>query len=245
MAERLRGRAGQRQRRRRLDAEPICRLCRKRGVIVPSVVPDHIEPLSQGGSDDDDNIQCLCEPCHSLKSAREDTAHEAAANYPTWLKPSAIPLTIVAGPPCSGKTTYIAQHRQLHDVVIDLDTIQMELDPTYQHWSGSLNPVLFNKAVRVRNALLGALSKQVSGSAWFIASAPTKAERDWWQSQLGGRVVLLHPGSNECKARAITRGTPRARAGVDAWERASRQPWLPPGTRPAPPTIGLDGWPIP
>ena len=64
MVERLRGRAGVAQRLRRLRAEPLCRLCKEKGIIRASVVPDHIKPLALGGTDEDSNIRCLCQPCH-------------------------------------------------------------------------------------------------------------------------------------------------------------------------------------
>ena len=64
MVERLRGRAGVAQRLRRLRAEPLCRLCKEKGIIRASVVPDHIQPLALGGTDEDSNIRCLCQPCH-------------------------------------------------------------------------------------------------------------------------------------------------------------------------------------
>ena len=62
--ERLRGRAGVKQRLRRLVAEPLCRLCAERGRITAASVPDHIVPLTRGGTDEDSNIRCLCKPCH-------------------------------------------------------------------------------------------------------------------------------------------------------------------------------------
>lgn len=34
---------------------------------------DHIVPLSQGGTDDDDNLQILCVPCHEEKTKEELT----------------------------------------------------------------------------------------------------------------------------------------------------------------------------
>lgn len=71
MADRLRGRAGQAQRRRRLDAEPLCRICLTRGVTRASVVPDHIKPLAHGGTDVDSNIRCLCKPCHDEVTAEQ------------------------------------------------------------------------------------------------------------------------------------------------------------------------------
>lgn len=68
---RLSGRAGMRQRRRRLDNEPLCRDCIAKGRVTQSEVPDHIVPLSQGGSDTDDNIRCLCRPCHADRTAEQ------------------------------------------------------------------------------------------------------------------------------------------------------------------------------
>ena len=69
--QRLRGRAGQRQRARRLAAEPMCRHCLAKGIVTASVVPDHIVALVNGGTDADSNIQCLCEPCHRAKTSAD------------------------------------------------------------------------------------------------------------------------------------------------------------------------------
>lgn len=241
---RLRGRAGVQQRERRRYQHPLCAHCLEEGVTTPTDEIDHVVPLALGGTDTDDNVQGLCTPHHLLKSAQEDASHGGAANHPDWLKPSAIPLVIVSGPPCAGKTTYIQQRAAPGDVVIDLDGIMRRINPAYQHWAASLNAELLNKAIRVRNAMLGSLARQTNGRAWFIVSAPSRAERDWWRAKLGGEVLLLHPGAEECKRRAIARGTPKAIDGVDKWEASSKAPWAP--TKPAPrkQAIGTDGWPI-
>src|SRR3546814_6041514 len=76
MAERLRGRRGVEQRRRRLQAEPLCRDCKAKGVITAATAPDHIVPLALGGSDDDSNVRCLCPECH-LERTREQFGHRA------------------------------------------------------------------------------------------------------------------------------------------------------------------------
>lgn len=68
---RLRGRRGVAQRKRRLDAEPLCRDCYAKGILTPSTVPDHIIPLGKGGPDTDDNIRCLCAPCHKARTAEQ------------------------------------------------------------------------------------------------------------------------------------------------------------------------------
>ena len=68
---RLRGRKGVEQRKRRLAQEPLCRDCRAKGHITAATVPDHIVPLAKGGPDTDDNIRCLCDPCHQVRTAEE------------------------------------------------------------------------------------------------------------------------------------------------------------------------------
>jgi 5-methylcytosine-specific restriction enzyme A len=77
MAERLRGRRGVEQRKRRLYAEPLCRDCKARGIVRASSVPDHIKPLALGGLDVDSNIRCLCKPCHDVRT-REQFGHRPA-----------------------------------------------------------------------------------------------------------------------------------------------------------------------
>lgn len=215
-----------------------------RGKFTPSTVPDHIKPLAFGGTDTEDNIQCLCDDCHRIKSAVDGAATQGAANHPDWLRPSAIPITIVCGPPCSGKTTYLSTHARPGDTIVDLDVIAKTIEPSYRHWAGMLTPSLLNRAIRARNAMLGSLERKTTGRAWFIVGAPTKQERDWWKGKLGGEVVLLHPGIDELRRRAIARGTPKAIKGIADWERASRSPWLAPNGIKGAVAIGLDGWPI-
>jgi len=71
MAERQRGRRAVAQRFMRLQAEPLCRDCAAKGVVSEATVPDHIVPLTQGGSDEDSNIRCLCADCHRARTAEQ------------------------------------------------------------------------------------------------------------------------------------------------------------------------------
>jgi 5-methylcytosine-specific restriction protein A len=241
---RLRGRAAVAQRKRRLQrTNGLCERCLEKGKVRIAKVVDHIKPLAFGGSDEDGNTQNLCSDCDAVKTAYDSAKQRGGAQHPDWLEPSAVPVTIVCGPPCSGKTTYVNDRATAEDLIISLDDIMMELDPSYVHWSGAV-PEIMDSATRVRNALLGSLADRKHGKAWFIVSAPSPAERDWWHSKLGGEIVLLHPGADECKNRAIARGTPRAQSGIDEWERKARMPWSPkmPNSK-IKPAIGLDGWP--
>lgn len=225
-------------RRRRLNTEPLCRHCKQDGIVRKAVTPDHIIPIAMGGKDTDDNIQCLCMECHAIKTAYENASAVAASTHPDWLRPSAIPLTIVCGPPCSGKSTLVQERKQKSDIVIDLDLISKNINPAYVPW-GEYNAELLRQSLRVRNAILGSLNKMSFGSAWLIVSAPTHEERSWWRNKLDGVIVLLNPGMDECKRRAIVRNTPSAVPAIGAWYDASLKHWMKPNKR-----IGLDGWPI-
>jgi 5-methylcytosine-specific restriction protein A len=72
VVERLRGRAGQRQRLRRLKrTNGLCEHCLKAGLTVEATVVDHIKPLALGGSDEDDNTRNLCDDCHAAVTAEQ------------------------------------------------------------------------------------------------------------------------------------------------------------------------------
>ena len=66
------GRGGRPWRRKRaailLRDEYTCQSC---GVITLELEADHIVNRARGGSDDEDNLQALCVPCHKAKTAAE------------------------------------------------------------------------------------------------------------------------------------------------------------------------------
>lgn len=66
--ERIRGRALQKLRARIFNADPLCRMCKDKGKITPATQLDHIVALTNGGTNDDDNLQGLCEACHTEKT---------------------------------------------------------------------------------------------------------------------------------------------------------------------------------
>lgn len=65
------GRAHDKMRERVLAEEPLCRECTRRGIIEPTTIADHIIPKAEGGSDDRDNYQGLCDRCSKAKTAIE------------------------------------------------------------------------------------------------------------------------------------------------------------------------------
>lgn len=58
---RLRGRAGQKQRQRRLaQTNGLCEHCLKDGRTTLATIVNHIVPLARGGEDTDENTENLC-----------------------------------------------------------------------------------------------------------------------------------------------------------------------------------------
>lgn len=108
---------------------------------------------------------------------------------PSDLKPSAIPLTILCGPPGAGKSTYVRERIGPNDILIDLDAIQQELSGRAEHQTGSdfLVP-----ALETRNRRLHALAHNtMHDRAWFIVPAPDPRERITWGKRLGAEVMTL------------------------------------------------------
>lgn len=223
---RIRGRAGQKLRAEVLAEEPFCRRCLAKGLQARAEVVDHITPLAWGGAEARANRQALCHPCHDEKSAAERANGGArGAAFPDWLQPAARELTIVCGPPFSGRAELVRAQAGPGDRVICFDTIRRQLWPGFRPWSSPHDPMLNSRALAYRNHLLGALARPGGPAAWLIVLAPCQGERDWWQDRLGGEMVLLETSEAECKARARAAGKPGALRWIEDWFRRSQLSW--------------------
>lgn len=71
--ERGYGRTHELMRQQVLREEPLCRMClsMKPPRYTPATIADHITPKAEGGSDERDNYQGACAPCHKMKTAEE------------------------------------------------------------------------------------------------------------------------------------------------------------------------------
>jgi len=74
--ERKRGRAGQRDRKRRLArTNGLCEMCLAEGRVELATIVNHKIPLDHGGDDTDENTENLCKT-HDLKVTAEQFDHE-------------------------------------------------------------------------------------------------------------------------------------------------------------------------
>lgn len=181
---------------------------------------DHIKPVRTHPelSYAPGNLQALCPSCHTRKTRIEcghkprDPQIEAWASavsaleitaqnwsIPFGLRPSRVPVTIVCGPPASGKSTYTRVNAAEGDTIIDFDDFLRAVGGL--PWD--VNQMKVKAAFNLRNEALAALSANPPRRAWFIVSAPHKEEREAWLRALGPRAtcVVLTTNAETCKAR--------------------------------------------
>ena len=201
-----------------LAGEPLCRFCKEKGLIVSADEVDHIDGNSH--NNERENLRPLCRPCHLQRTAR-DQAWGKHQWRPDWLKPSTVPLTIVCGPPASGKSTYAKGNAKPDDLILDLDEIASALSGEPLHaWDRSqwLSP-----AIRYRNDLLGKLSRQDAPwpAAWLIVSEPRAENRQWWADKMQPRrIVVLETPPAICMERVrqdTTRKRERTYEAIGRW----------------------------
>lgn len=217
---RIRGRALQQIRQKHFRREPLCVMCKDKGLVTLATELDHIVALVNGGTDTPDNRQGLCKPCHEIKTLADLRLRPGMTVYgPLWRLPeraaavrksqqafdqvrlpsdvtrSRIPCVMVCGPPNGGKSTYVLAHAGVNDAVIDLDQIIADLSGL-PAWESSL---WLGRALVERNKQLKALAWDAQHArAWFVISAPDPHERALWATRLGASIVLLAPPLAEC-----------------------------------------------
>ena len=56
----------------KLEQNPLCEECERKGILTPAQMVDHIVPINKGGAPlDMSNLQSLCNKCHAAKTARD------------------------------------------------------------------------------------------------------------------------------------------------------------------------------
>lgn len=127
-------------------------------------------------------------------------------------------ITVLWGPPCSGKSTYIAQRARPGDVIIDLDRIALALttDTTHHHEYGEPIRVIAQAARRA--AIDAALADHGPGDLWVIDSGATHRKRAWWRTRHHATVIELDTPLEVCLE--------RARAERPAWGERRVREWF-------------------
>lgn len=110
-------------------------------------------------------------------------------------------LTVVTGPPCGGKSTYIRTNSQPGDIIIDLDRIALALahDTTEHHNYGQA--VRHVAMAARRGAVQAALNVAHQVNVWIIDTNPTRQSWSMYR-QAHAVIVKQDPGIDVVMARA-------------------------------------------
>lgn len=116
-------------------------------------------------------------------------------------------ITVVSGPPCGGKSTYIRERAKGDDIVIDMDRLALALSA-----EGTL-PFEYGLRVRevARAARYGAVKKALTVAqgerylgVWIIDTDPSNDMRSLYRAN-GGHFVEVNPGRDVCLSRLESR----------------------------------------
>lgn len=118
-------------------------------------------------------------------------------------------ITVVTGPPCSGKTTYVNEHAKSGDVVIDYDALAVALgSPDTHDHPEHLRPVVTATWVAAITE-----ARRSDNRVWLVRVNPSATDL-----ATATDVVTLDVPAEECKRRARLAGRPESwAAAIDAW----------------------------
>lgn len=152
---------------------------------------DHEDPLGLGGPQTG-VLKVLCRSCNS---AKQDSL--PAPSVP------GLTVTLISGPPCGGKSSYLLKHAGASDLVVDYDAIAVALQPA----GSTHNPVEAHKHFiwEARDAILERLRLGNHGvrNAWVILSAPKRKDRERYRQRYGAQVVVVISPEDVCLRRAM------------------------------------------
>lgn len=187
---------------------------------------DHIVAV-QGSDDplfwDPQNHQAMYGDCHRAKTNRHDGGF---GNPRRALEPTAIAeqqVMLIAGPPCSGKSTYA---RQLGVPVLDWDELYAQHTGLALHARTGLG--VDEQAVERR--FREELARMRAGALVVIRGAPERWQRGMYRRQYYATVLVLEVPMVECVRRLHASQRPRAewlateRAIRGWWRRYERSP---------------------
>lgn len=191
----------------------ICEKCGEPGNIV-----HHKIMLNENNINDPnitlnvDNLELLCKSCHDkeeghfLDARRKNNKSKVTTAGVTFDKDGNLvkskDVSIIYGSPAAGKTSYVLEHMNDGDLVIDLDRL-LEAISFKEIYQGdeSLKPYVY----AMRDTLYDLLEKRIGSikKAWVIGCLPKKKEREYLAKRLRAELIHIDTNKEECLGRAM------------------------------------------
>lgn len=143
-------------------------------------------------------------------------------------------LKVVVGPPAAGKSTYVLEHAQPGDIVIDYDRLAVALSGEGGHpHDHPPQLVAVTKAARTA-AIEAAMRHKGSVDVYLIHSSPG-AQRLADYRAMGAEILTVDPGRDVVRGRCKGGNRPqRMYAVIDEWYRGHAEPVGAQGNAPSP-----------
>lgn len=113
-------------------------------------------------------------------------------------------ITVVLGPPCAGKSTFVAENAADGDVVVDFDKLATAFGSKTSHDAPAAIRDVTHAA---REAAIDLILAGINSDAWIIHSSPTSEWMTRYETA-GARIEKIDPGIDVCLDRASRNGRP-------------------------------------
>lgn len=122
---------------------------------------------------------------------------------------------VIAGAPCSGKSSYVRENAKAGDLIYDYDALHQALSgqDAHRHLT-EIRPYVLT----ARDAIYEDLEAHGEQAAWLISSSRKTEELEALGERFGAEIVLMEVDAEEAHRRATADGRPEEWHGyIDAW----------------------------
>lgn len=193
----------------------MCELCHR----VPGEEVHHVKMLTPGNISDPEvslswkNLKFLCRDCHFKvhrelilegfkRKSRQRILNDRGFYFDESGRMRKMEVTIVYGAPMSGKTTYVRDHMNESDLVVDLSEIEKALGWHTNSGTSNLLPL----ALRIREMIYQLIEDRDQlidcRHTWVIATLPHKKEREDLARRLDADLYMCEATQKDCEDRA-------------------------------------------
>ena len=114
-------------------------------------------------------------------------------------------IHVVTGAPCSGKSTYIREHKKEGDLVIDFDEIAFCLGSSERYNAKGL---VRKASFEARKSAIAMAIENPNEESWIIHTFPSEKQMEEYL-EVGAEIITLDTSKEECLERAKRDGRPQ------------------------------------